>query len=179
MRLLLSFILSLCFVQHPVIAQEAPVRGDTIALQYSLPQANCASFPADAKPRLDHQELLKGTKRFTPSKAQLVSAEEQLAKVDLGRVNNQPLNSYYADYPTIIKNQLAKYRRQYYGFHNAEGHPCLFINLFIYDVEEPSGQTPRWLRELQWFYDGGPALWSVLYDLKTQRFYDLHYNLEG
>lgn len=177
MRFITTLLLISIFSLSATAQTAAPF--DTFATHYLLPGADCASFPAAAKPQSYHQESLRDTRRFTPRKKQLVRTEKALAKVDLGRVNSQPLNSYYAEYPSIIKAQLPKYKRQYYGFYNAEGHRCFFINCFIYNVEDSPGQVPRWLKELQWFYDGGPALWSVFYDLKTHKFYDFHHNSEG
>ncbi|TGE29252.1 hypothetical protein [Hymenobacter metallicola] len=160
-------------------AQSLSAPNDTIATQYSLPQANCASFPAAAVPRMFDEELLKNVKRFTPSKTQITKTEKALQQVDFGRINAKPQKSYYAEYITIIKQHLPKYKRQYYGYYNAEGHACLFINLFIENREEAPNRVPSWLTDFRWAYDGGTAYWSVYYDLKAQKFYQFGHNGEG
>ncbi|UOQ70079.1 hypothetical protein [Hymenobacter cellulosilyticus] len=179
MRSFLSLLVLLSTFHHLVIAQATPARGDTIATHYFLPQADCASFPAAAKLRRYQETLLKDRRRFTPKKTQIVKTEKALAQADLGRINSRPANSYYAEYPVIIKEQLPKYKRQYYGFYNTESQPCLFINFFIEDREESPNRVPSWLTDFRWTYDGGSAYWSVYYNLKTQKFYDFNHNVEG
>jgi len=166
-------------INPPVAAQPHSATKDTIAVHYQLPAADCALFPAAASLPTHIQETTPCTGRFTPTRPHVVRAERALRKVSLEQVNPEPEASYYAGYPALIKKQLGTYQRQYYGFYNSQHHPCLYINFFLEKVEEPPGQVPRWLRAPIFFYDGGPALWSIYYDVTLRQFYGFRHNSEG
>lgn len=152
---------------------------DTVAQHYQLPGADCALFPAAAALPADVAARTPHTGRFTPTRQQVAAVEQALRGVALGKVNAQPESSYYAHYPALIEKQLGAYQRQYFGFYNPQGHPCLFLNFFIEHLDEPVGQVPRWLRAPVRAYDGGAAFWSIYYDLTTRAFYRFQHNSEG
>lgn len=177
-RLLILLIFIKCVTTFPVVAQQI-TKVDTVATRYILPKADCACFPATAKLPLFLNDSIRQTKRFTPSKQQIITTEKALIEIDLARVNKQPENSYYANYPAIITEQLSTYQRQYFGFYNSQGHPCLYINFFILHLEEPADYTPFWLTTPVRVYDGGAAFWSIFFDLETHKFYGFRHNSEG
>lgn len=152
---------------------------DTVAQRYQLPGADCALFPAAAALPADVAARTPHTGRFTPTRQQVAAVEKDLRGVALGKVNAQLESSYYAHYPALIEKQLGMYQRQYFGFYNPQGHPCLFLNFFIERLDEPAGRVPRWLREPVRAYDGGAAFWSIYYDLITRAFYRFQHNSEG
>ncbi|OWP61934.1 hypothetical protein CDA63_16965 [Hymenobacter amundsenii] len=178
-RLLFSLLLLVGLPALPGTARPLLSISDTIAAPYRRRRAEYALFPAVATlpPRL--AALAPPPGRFTPTPRDARTAEKGLRRVSLARVNAQPEHAYYAQYPALIQQHLAQYRRQYYGFFNPEGHRCLFINLFLEQREEPPGSVPFWLREAVWTHDGGSAYWSICYDLTTRAFYDFRHNSEG
>ena len=174
----MSLLLISCATTLPAMAQQV-AKVDTVATRYKLPEADCACFPATAKLPIFLNDSIRQAKRFTPSKQQIISTEKALAKIDLARVNKQPDSGHYTNYSSIITKQLSTYQRQYFGFYNSQGHPCLYINFFILNLEEPVNYIPFWLKKPVIMYDGGAAFWSIFFDLKTHRFYDFHHNSEG
>ncbi|SET75006.1 hypothetical protein [Hymenobacter actinosclerus] len=177
--LLLRLLLLVRLPALPVAAQQLPPPPDTIAVPYRLRQADCALFPAAATLPPELAKLAPSPGRFTPTRRDVRTAEKALRRVSLARVNAQLQPAYYAQYPALIQQHLADYRRQYFGFVNPEGHRCLFLNLFIEQREEVLGSVPFWLRQAVWTYDGGSAYWSICYDLTTHSFYDFRHNDEG
>lgn len=178
MRIFSALLALLFIVEFQAVAQQVSIV-DTIAARYQLPSADCAAFPATARlPWFLDDSILHAT-RFTPSKHQIVRTEKALLKVDLAHINNQLASSYYVKYSAIITQQLPLYQRQYFGYYNSQGHPCLYINLFILQLEEPPGYVPYWLRTIVKMHDGGASFWSIFYDLKTRRFYNFSHNSEG
>jgi hypothetical protein len=179
----LCYLLASCLLgkisSYPAAAQTPASPGDTIAFHYQLPAADCALFPAAASLPAHIVATTTSTGRFTPTRPQVVQAERALRKVSLAQVNPHPETPYYAAYPASLQKQLGVYRRQYYGFYNAQHHACLYINFFIESREEPPGQVPHWLRAPVFFYDGGPALWCIYYDLTLHQFYDFQHSSEG
>jgi hypothetical protein len=175
---LLAVIVSI--VPLAAIAQVASTPKDTVATRVQLPGADCALFPAGASfaRYLEDDSLV--TKRFTPTRHQVAAAEKALLTVRLQEAYERPVSSYYAQYPAIIKQNLAKYQRQYYGFYNKKNQPCLYINLFYEPyVERSSKPVPYWLRALIYTHDGGPAYWHIYYNLGTRTFYNFSHNSEG
>jgi hypothetical protein len=161
-------------------AQSLILSRDTIATRLLLPGADCALFPVDA--RLPNWLDISVTRneRFTPTSSQAAQVEKALPDAQLQKLYEHSPPSYYASYPTIIKQHLPNYQRQYYGFYNKRHQPCLVINFFYEpNIERPSNPIPYWLRAPISMSDGGPAYWSIYYNLTTHRFYNFSHNLEG
>jgi hypothetical protein len=161
---------------HGLVAGLAPA---TIATRYQLLEADCALFPAAASFTPNGEETVPNTGRFTPTRQQVAMAEKALPTVRLQDIYAAPPLSYYANYPTVIKENLKQYQRQYYGFYNTQHQPCLFINFFIEHYEEVPGQPAIWLRRRIRVYDGGAAFWRVYYNVTTHTLYNFSHNLEG
>jgi len=162
MRFLL-FILAAGLLAHVAVAQVAGTR-------YQRPGADCALFPAAAQ--LDTLGLHGATVepyRFTPTRHQVEMAEQQLEAEGISAIR-QPLTPADSANLAYIQAHLPVYKRQYFGFYNAQHQPCLFIQLF--ESDHPGDWLHHWLLIL----DGGPSVWEVYYNLDTRRFYGLGYH---
>ena len=181
MRVFGCCLLSFLLFGQPASAQLQPATKDTIAAtRYQLPGADCALFPKRANMGYWYNEkTLLSTGRFTPTHAQVITAEKALKTIHLETVYAHQPSSYYADYPKIIAQSLPKYQRQYFGFYNSRHQSCLYINFFIEKWEEAPGTTPHWLCTPIEVADGGAGFWRIFYNLTTQKFYDFSHGLEG
>ena len=178
MRFLFFSLLAGNLLALPAAAQVLPAPRDTVATRYQLPGADCALFPAAASMG-PYSEYIPETGRFTPSREQVTNVEKILPAVRLQDVYERPANSYYADYPGIIKARLAEYNRQYYGFYNLKHQPCLYINFFPGKYEQSDNKDPHWLHWPIYVSDGGAGFWQIFYNLSTNKFYNFSHNLEG
>jgi hypothetical protein len=179
MRSFFTVLLLVHIYLAPASAQTRPTPKDTIATRYQLLEADCALFPAAASFTPNGEETVPNTGRFTPTRQQVAMAEKALPTVRLQDIYAAPPLSYYTNYPTVIKENLKQYQRQYYGFYNTQHQPCLFINFFVEHYEEVPGQPAIWLRRRIRVYDGGAAFWRVYYNVTTHTFYNFSHNLEG
>ena len=183
MRLLFFSLLAGSLRALPAAAQTLPAPKDTVATRYQLPGADCALFPAAAKMTYRIGEDLMVTERFRPTHRQVRKVEQALPEVELAKFISQlppSMQQYYVEYPGIIKTNLSKYQRQYYGFYNVQHQPCLYLNFFYEpDVERSSQPIPYWLRAPIEMNDGGPAYWHIFYNLSTHQFYNFSHALEG
>lgn len=156
------------------------LRADTVATSHEVLGATCAIFPAAAAlpPWLQDEKVR--IERFTPTLAQVQLVEQALRRQNLGAAAPRPeFSDYYAHYPALIQRNLPRYHRQYFGYYNDQRHPCLYLNAFVYDIEDLPGTVPHWLRETIWTNDGGAAYWRICYDLTVQKFYCFNHNHEG
>jgi hypothetical protein len=175
------FFCILLVVGLPIFAgaQDHPLPSDTIATHYQLLGADCALFPAVARLPQYLDYWVTRTGRFTPTQQQVAAVEKQLPTAPLEKLYDHRPTSYYVSYPSIIRQNIAKYQLQYFGLYNEAHQPCLFINLFIENVKYEPNTIPGWLIYPIHQYDGGAAYWSIYYNLSTQRFYNFRHNLEG
>jgi hypothetical protein len=163
----------------PVTAQRLPA--DTVAAYHNVLGADCAIFPAAAAlppVLLDNPDNIR-IDRFTPTLAQVTQAEQALRRQKLGQAAPRPESDYYAHYPALIEKNLARYRRQYFGYYNDERHPCVYINAFSENYMDIPGSIPYWLRTPVWAFDGGTSYWAICYDFTVQKFYCFSHNSEG
>jgi hypothetical protein len=162
MRLLLLSLLASSGLALPAAAQTLPASKDTVATHYQLPGADCALFPAAAEITYRIGGGFPVTGRFKPTRNQVRKVEHALPDVDLAKfLRQQPasMQQYYAAYPGIIKANLSKYQRQYYGFYNVQHQPCLYLNFFYEPgVERSSQPIPYWLRAPIEMNDGGQPI---------------------
>jgi hypothetical protein len=168
-RFLLAFLV-FSLLQQPAVAQDALTLQDLMATRVQLPRADCALFPAAAQ--LDTLGLHKAAvepSRFTPTRQQVEMVEQQLEAAGISAIR-QPLTPPDSANLAYIQAHLPVYKRQYFGFYNAQHQPCLFIQLFEGD------NLGDWLHHWLLILDGGPSVWEVYYNLDTRRFYGLGYH---
>jgi hypothetical protein len=108
-------------------------------------------------------------KRFTPTKEEIVAAENAL-KSQLKELNSDKMNQ--SDTPVIDKN-LKKYKRQYFGYINERGEKILFINCFW---RKDKDESLVWLKEQIRVLDGGSYFWNVKYKIEKDTLFDLEVN---
>ena len=173
MRLASSCLLAFCCSLLQVQAQ-VPY---ALATRLLLPGADCASFPvASALPVApEFDEVLVA--RFTPCLPQVIEAEQMLPGALQQPLTTAPPARYFRRQQTVIRTYLPAYRRQYFGFYNAQHQACLFINFFDSQYLELS--DPRWLHYCISVDDGGVSFWRIYYNLATHRFYKFSFNPNG
>lgn len=177
---LLWILVGLLTMPSFVAAQDQPAPADTTAQLLQLSGAACALFPAAARLPDEVDYYVTRTGRFSPTPQQVAEAEQALPTAPLQQIYERMPSRYYADYPLIIKQNLAKYQRQYYGFYNEKHQPCLHINFFYEpNVERSIIPVPYWLRAPIKMHDGGPAYWRIYYNLTTRQCYHFSHNGEG
>ncbi len=81
------------------------------------------------------------------------------------------LKSYLKEQPYPIYKKLRKYKRQYFGYVDSNGHKILFINCF-WNKEFNS----EWLQQEIIVCDGGWYYWQIKFDLTTSKFFDFYVN---
>lgn len=148
------------------------------AYRCQLPKADCALFPEASELPHDKDGVIPHTGRFTPTCEQAAKVEQALLTVRLENIAERQ-QEYYPRYPVLIKKNLARYHRQYFGFYNVRNQPCLYLSFFWENVQENLGFIPRWRREVIQVEDGGAGFWSVYYNLSTRKFYKFRHNEEG
>lgn len=164
----------------PAAAQTQPTLRDLMADSMRVQGADCALFPAMAE--VDTTELgvaVIEPRRFTPVRQQVEIVEKQLAEKGLMAIARPTIaaDAMLAFIQSVgafsyIHAHLPVYKRQYYGFYNAQHQPCLYINF----VEEPGS---GWLYRQIAVMDGGAAFWCICYNLTTSQFYGFSVNSEG
>lgn len=171
MRLLFS-LLTGSLLALPAAAQLQPTMNDLMATPLKVRGVDCALFPAIAQ--FDTTGLRRAKSppyRFTPTHQQVEAAESQLNTEGIYAIR-APYTPYDSVNLAYIQKNLLAYRRQYFGFYNAQHQACLFIQLFEDDNTD-------WLYRHLLFLDGGSSVWEVCYNLDTRRFYSLGYHSQG
>ena len=171
MRILLLGLLAGSSLSFSVAAQvpSYPVPAFMLAQRYQLPAADCALFPAAAAAN----PAIGSLGRFTPVAQQVDSAEHALALVTLAHTDSPssaPEPANYAAYHATMKQGLAHYRRQYFGFYNGANHPSLHIT-FLREADAGA----FWLQHYVIVYDAGPDYWTICYDLTAKVFYNFEH----
>ncbi|MBO2010937.1 hypothetical protein [Hymenobacter negativus] len=185
--ILLVTLLSSCTEPAPsgrkpnTSSQKDTGRPNTEAVRYQVLDADCGLFPSTAHiPTDDQGNDLPHRGRFTPTKPQVAHLEQALRTLPLARVSVRTGYRIRPSYLVLIQQNLPRYKRQYFGFYNQQGQPCLYINFFPeHFVKEYPGYTPRWLLEPISVDDGGAGFWSIQYNWTTHQFYDLAHNADG
>jgi hypothetical protein len=173
MRLAGSFLIAFCCLSLEVQAQKPYFP----ATRLLLPGAECALFPATATlpdaPEFD--EAL--TARFAPIWPQVIEAEQTLSTALSHSLTTAQPARYISQRQAIVRAYLPAYRRQYFGFYNAQHQACLFINAFYNQYTNPL--DPSWLHYCISVDDGGVGFWRIYYNLATHRFYKFSSNEDG
>lgn len=107
----------------------------------------------------------------------MAEAELVLPGAPFWQLADDPQAAYLIRAQRIISAHLPSYRRQYAGFYDGRGQPCLFINFFPYQYTRLSGSD--WLRYYIGVDDGGAAFWHICYNLATYQFSDFSPNPKG
>lgn len=76
----------------------------------------------------------------------------------------------------IIHRHLKKYKRQYFGYTDEKNDRILFINCFW---GKEIMHENEWLKQRIMVNDGGSYYWSVKYNIKTDKLFELYVNGEG
>lgn len=157
-------LLSLFPISLILVAQQ---NKDTVAEYYKAFGADCAIFPG----KITVEEFDKdSSKVFTPSHVDVNLTEKNLRK------NKKSLDSLNSRYK-LIAWHLKKYRRQYFGYVDSNGHRMLRINCFRYsfDKDEPE-RFSYWLNRKVHVFDGEENFWNATFDLTTGKFVSLYIN---
>ncbi len=111
-------------------------------------------------------DILPGV-RFTPSRQEIDSAEMILAQ-QLKTINAQLPNQSSGP---VIHKKLHKYKRQYFGYIDANGDRILLINCFWakHDHED-------WLVRKIVMLDGGSYFWHIKCNLNKNELFELSVN---
>jgi len=139
----------------------AQVKDSTEAWHYSTKDYECAIFP-----KANSDFTLAG-KRFTPGFPDIDKAEHALLEQLLLQHDS---TKRIAD----INRHLKKYKRQYFGYTNADGHKILYINLFWDDKT----YVKDWLKQLIMVQGGSSSYWNIKYDLDTNKLFDMQINAD-
>jgi hypothetical protein len=143
-----------------------------MATSVKVQGAACALFPAVAPFDTIGLRGAKSTPyRFTPTRQQAEAAENQLRAGGIYAIR-APLSPPDSLNLAYIQKHLPDYKRQYFGFYNAQHQPCLFIQLF-------ENETADWLYHHLLVLDGGASVWEVCYNLDTRQFYFFGYHSEA
>lgn len=148
---------ALLFITYTFLFAQA--KDSTAAWHYKTATYDCAIFP---KTNTDYP--LAG-ERFTPGfpdidKAEHALQEQLLQQKDTtGRIAG-------------IYRNLKKYKRQYFGYTDKNGHKILFINCFWDDKRF----IKDWTSQMIMVDGGGSSYWKVRYDLTTNKLYGLQIN---
>lgn len=170
MRALLIVLLASTLLVLPATAQTQPTMHDLMATAIKVQGADCALFPAVARlDTLDISEPITG--RFAPVRQQVEAAETQLREKGVEAIR-RPFNEYDAASLQYIQKNLSAYKRQYFGFFNAQHQACLFVQFFENDYSD-------WLYQHLLIMDGGTSVWETWYNLDTQQFYGISYHSQG
>jgi hypothetical protein len=140
----------------------AQVKDSTTAWHYSTSNYDCAIFP------MANTDLAQARKRFTPGFPDIDKAEHALLEQIL---QQHDTTKRIAD----IYRHLKKYKRQYFGYLDNDGHKILYINLFWDDKM----YIKNWLKQMVMVDGGGgTSYWNVKYDLTTNKLFDLQVNAD-
>ncbi len=107
---------------------------------------------------------------YTPTRKDIDDAEKVL-KSDLKRLNRKRINQGINNSPVIHEN-LQNYVRQYSGYIDKKGNKYLLIR-FIWRT---SAEELKWLEEEISIHDGGSYFWSIHYNIKKNKLFDLSIN---
>lgn len=117
-------------------------------------------------------DIFPGLGKFTPNQSEIELAEKVLA-LQLKELNFDRHNQY--DTPVIDKN-LKRYKRQYFGYIDANGNKILYINCFWRNEKE---ESLLWLKEQVKVLDGGSYFWNVKFNISKNELFDLYVNGNG
>src|ERR1700722_5712046 len=138
----------------------AQVKDSTAAWEYKTDNYDCAIFPMAYS-----SDIVHNTKRFTPGFPDIDKAEKAIAQQMLTpRDTTKRLPDVY--------RHIKKYRRQYCGYTNNDGHKILYINMFW----EEDKYVKDWLKQMVMVQGGGSNYLSMKYDLTDNKLYDLQIN---
>jgi hypothetical protein len=115
-----------------------------------------------------YYDLISG-QRFTPTKSEIDKAENVL-RSKLKGLNSQLINQSSSP---IIHRKLNKYKRQYFGYIDKNGHRILLINCFW---AKDKDFKEIWLKARVIVLDGGSYYWNVKYNLDTGELFELDIN---
>ncbi|WP_203255702.1 hypothetical protein [Hyunsoonleella ulvae] len=110
-----------------------------------------------------------GGKAYTPTKKDILRAERQLNK-HLKTLNKALKNQ---DGPIIIHENLDKYKRQYFGYINEEGHRILHINSFWHTL---ASKEEDWNQGRRLSFHGGCLYWNIKYNVDQKKLFGLNIN---
>jgi hypothetical protein len=140
---------------------------DTIAEHYKTHKFDCAIFSANNR----NNNLKDYYTTFTPTHA-IVDKAESCMRRNMHRLDSMSLHHNMF---VFIRKHFSKYRRQYRGFINKDGHHILSINCFLLDKDDVH-EFDYWLKEMVLVCDGGEYYWGISFDLDTNSFFNLHIN---
>lgn len=103
-----------------------------------------------------------GSNRFGATKQEVDSAEYAL-ETGLKKMN------------FLIYKKLKKYKRQYIGYVDSNGHRILYINCLWKKAEFSS----NWLQDVIVVCDGGLWFWQIKFDLTTDKLFEFYVNGVG
>jgi hypothetical protein len=156
-------IISLSFILVSIFDSFGQIDStENIVDHYKTKRFDAAIFPKG------HQDFISGN-RFTPSREEIELAELALEN-ELEKLNKRLENQ--SSTPIIHKN-LSKYRRQYFGYIDENGHRILLINCFW---SARKGISDGWLEGRIMVLDGGSYFWNIKYDLDEKKLFDLSVN---
>src|SRR2546428_9441114 len=108
--------------------------------------------------------------RFTPSKEDIIKAEELIKKQLAGL--NKSLNNQGNECP-IIHNNLKKYRRQYLGYITNEGERIIWVNFISW---KDKSHTTEIGKDVIIILDGCSYYWNIKVNLNKEKVFDLRVN---
>jgi hypothetical protein len=147
----LSNIVIACFIAITANAQAVQ------AELYNTTSYKVAIFP-------DSFPIVGLNERFTPSRAQVDKGEKALSR-ELFKLNIS-LENQDSDSP--IHRRLLQYKRQYFGFTNADGHKVLKIVAYLRDLDDGN-----FLLEERAIESGTSDNWVVYYNIEKNELFDL------
>jgi hypothetical protein len=154
-------LVALIFIAATTV--KAQVKDSTSAWHYKTDNYDCAIFPMAYS-----TDIVHNAKRFTPGFPDIDKAERAVAQQMLQqRDSTKRLPDVY--------RHLKKYRRQYFGYTNTDGHKILYINMFW----EEDKYVKDWLKQMVMVQGGGSNYLSIKYDLTDNRLYDLQINADN
>ncbi len=146
------------FISLAIFAQ---AKDSTDAWHYKTDNYDCAIFP------MAYVDYLHTGKTFTPGFGDIDKAEHaMLEQLLLQRDTTKRLPDIY--------RHLKKYKRQYFGFTNKDGHKILLINLFWDD----KSYNTKWLSQMVVVDGGGSSYWKIEYDLTDNKLSGLQINAD-
>lgn len=108
--------------------------------------------------------------KFSPVQEEVLLAEEILDKGLDTIANSRGKNRF-------IHKNIATYCRQYFGYINEDGDKIIYLNAFSKPSNEPIDE--KWLRQLNFALDGGPAYWQIRINVTKQILFDFRVNVIG
>ena len=119
---------------------------------------------------LNNEDII-GYNRFTPSKADIDSAESYL-HLGLKRLYRRLPSVSFIKGPNIYRN-LKNYARQYFGYVIKNHEKIILVNSFWdkYEINDPD-----WLQNYYHVYDGGNYYWNIKINLTTHKLFDFGVN---